>query len=220
MATEPAPPAGRFWAVMTPPALRWMLAATLASGAVLGLSACGSGDTASTTKDASSPGASCPEQKSLETYIVVANDLDHGVALDVPRGSWSCDGYSGVSTPGVFDGVTVRSQPYKRRVEVVRGPGGDALIRSTAFTLKLRANAVLATLQIARFQWGRGGRQAYGIEIDGEWWCGKAVEFRDATGRPAWARITTCDPNEPATLQLTNVMPASTAAASSSQASS
>ena len=197
-----------------------MLAAALASGAVLGLSACGSGGTASTTKDASSPGTSCPQQKSLETYIVVANDLDNGVALDVPRSSWSCDGYSGRSTPGVFDGPMVGSQPYKRRVEVVRGPGGDALIRRTAFTLKLRANGVLATLQIARFQWGRGGRQAYGIEIDGEWWCGKAVEFRDATGRPAWAGFTTCNPNDPAELRLTNVKPAATAAESSSQAPS
>lgn len=206
-----------------PRSLRPLLAAALITGSALGLAACGSGDAASTATSAraSAPGTSCPEQKSLETYIVFANDLDTNVVLDVPRSSWSCDGYSGTSTPGAFDGVAVGSQRYQRRVEVVRGPGGNALLRATAFTLKLRAsNRVLTTLQIARFQWGRGGRQAYGIEIDGEWWCGKALEFRDGADRPAWARFTTCNPNEPAELQFTNVKPAATAAESASQAPS
>lgn len=196
---------------------RLILVASLASGAVLGLGACGSGDTTSTARDASAPGTSCSEQKSLETHMAFVNDLDTKISLDVPRSSWSCDGWSGVSTPGVFDGAAVGpSGRYERRLEVARGFEGDALIRRTAFTLKIHAaNSVIATMQVARFQWGRGGRQAYGLEIDGEWWCGKAVEFHDAGGKPAWARFTTCNPNDTAELQFTNVKPESTTPQSS-----
>ena len=149
--------------------------------------------------------------------MAFVNDLDTKISLDVPRSSWSCDGWSGVSTPGVLDGAAVGpSGRYERRLEVARGFEGNALIRRTTFTLKIHAaNSVIATMRVARFQWGRGGRQAYGIEIDGEWWCGKAVEFHDAGGKPAWARFTTCDPNETAVLRFTNVKPQSTTPQSS-----
>lgn len=85
----------------------------------LGLTACG-GDTGSSRTDASSDvsgsdvvdrsasadGTSCPERRSLTFDGYIINGLPRGFSLLVPRESWKCDDWSGVSTPGkVFNGM-------------------------------------------------------------------------------------------------------------------
>lgn len=185
--------------MLIPRASRWILAGALASGAALGLSACGSGDTASTassTSTATTPtraatgGTSCPEQRGSQArYITFMNDLDTDVTLEVPRASWKCDGYSGVSTPGNLDGRLIRHPgPQPRiRMEVAFG---EYTWPDTAFTLKVNAGGkTLVSLGISVFVY-IGPTYPWGIKVDGRYRCYKpVVEFRDADGQPAWATM-------------------------------
>lgn len=195
-ATVPPARADRFRAVVIPRASRWILAATLASGAVLGLSACGSGDTAPPTSPttaatrAAAGGTSCPEQGGSQArYITFMNDLDTDVTLGVPRASWKCDGYSGVSTPGNLDGRLIGHpgpQPRVRmEVEFGQYSWGD-----TAFTLNVNAGGkTLVSLGISVFLY-IGPTYPWGIKVDGKYRCYKpVVEFRDSDGQPAWATM-------------------------------
>ena len=183
--------------MLIPRASRWVLAGALASGAALGLSACGSGDTASTASStattptrAATGGTSCPEQRGSQArYITFMNDLDTDVTLEVPRASWKCDGYSGVSTPGNLDGRVIRHPgPQPRiRMEVEFGQGTWP---DTAFTLKVNAGGkTLVSLGISVFLY-IGPTYPWAIKVDGKYRCYKpVVEFRDADGQPAWATM-------------------------------
>lgn len=181
----------------TPRAFRPLLAASLIAGSVLGLAACGSGDTASTASSAAptatraaAGGTSCPEQRGSQArYITFMNDLDTDVTLEVPRASWTCDGYSGVSTPGNLDGRLVRHPGPQPRVRM-EAAFGQSTWGDTAFTLKVNAaGKSLVTLGISVFLY-IGPTYPWGIEVDGRYRCYKpVVEFRDADGQPAWATM-------------------------------
>lgn len=199
---------------MRPPrALRPLLAAAFIAGSVLGLVACGSGDTASTTAATrgASGGTSCPEQSgSKGDYLIFVNDLGTNVTLDVPRDSWTCAGFSGVSTPGRIDGRTIGlgRQP-RTRFETVADDSG---VVSTQWTMKVRAaNRVLVSLNISKFPYSGGTGNRWGLEIDGKRWCEPAkavVEFRNVDGQPAWATLPNgCNRSAEVQLLFTTVKP-------------
>ena len=198
--------------MVTPRPSRWILAAALASGAALGLAACGSGETASTSTSArgASSGTTCPEQTSRARFITFTNDLPTNVVLDVPRASWSCDGFSGTSTPGGIDGRTIGSTSGVIRLEMV--PLSHTSAPKAAFGVRLRAgNAVLANLSLEPFK-NFDGEGRLGMVMDGTVRCGKPVEVRDASGNPVWVTVP-CGPgngdkrDEPWTLQITRTKP-------------
>ena len=172
--------------------------ATIAGAAVLalgvGLAACGSSEPATTASTATtSRGAAadttCPEQTwSSANYFTFMNDLDTDVTLRVPRNSWSCDGYSGVSTPGNLDG------------RVIGHPGPQPRIRmesyesrpDTDFTLSFQAaGTTLATVAVTRFLYP-GPMYPWGIKVDGEFRCYKpVVELKDSSGAGVgWLTLT------------------------------
>lgn len=180
--------------MVIPRAARWALATTLAFGAVLGLGACGSGDTASTastTTRAAADGTSCKERSgSFARYITFMNDLDTDVTLEVPRSSWTCDGYSGVSTPGNLDGRVIgHPGPQPRiRMETV---SDDLPWSSTHFTLKVNAGGkTLVSLDIGVMRYVDPYTYPWGIEVNGDPRCYKpVVTFTDPSGDPAWATM-------------------------------
>ncbi len=167
-----------------------LLAAVLIAGSALGLAACGSGDTASTATRAAAGDTACPERRGSQArYLTVMNDLDTDVTLEVPRGSWKCSGYSGVSTPGALDGRAVgHPGPQPRmRLETVFG---ETTWGNTAFTLKVNAGgSTLVTLGISVLLYV-GPTYPWGIEVDGRYRCYRpVVEFRDPSGAAAWATM-------------------------------
>lgn len=170
-------------------ALGPLLAAALIAASALGLAACGSGDTASTstsTRGASS-GTTCPEQKSSERYITFTNGLRTNVVLDVPRASWSCDGFSGTSTPGEIDGLRIGSTSGVMRLEMVEIWKSTA--PKTAFDVRIRAGkTTLATLSLRPYLTS-GMERRLGIVMDGSSSCGTPVEVGDASGEPAWVQV-------------------------------
>ena len=197
--------------MVIPRASHWILAAALASGAVLGLSACGSGDTASTSTSArgATSGTTCPEQTSRDHYITVTNDLPTNIVLDVPRASWSCDGFSGTSTPGEIDGRTIGASSGVMRLETVPLVSGPSMSKA-AFGLRLRAgNTVLANLNL-RPSKDNEGYARLGIVMEGSVWCGNPLEVRDASGNPAWVQVLCGLGNErddPWEIQITGTKP-------------
>lgn len=196
----------------TPSAVRMAAGAAVLAAATLGLAACGSTDTASTVTRSAAPGTSCPVQSgSKGNYITFVNDLNTDVVLDVPRSSWTCDGYSGAATPGRIDGRTIGPGVQPRtRMEQVRD---DKTWQNTEFTLKLRAgNGVLVSLRIGTFPYSGGTGYRWGMDIDGKRWCESdkaVVEFRDVDGKPAWAMLrNACERYVDAELLFTTVRPA------------
>ena len=193
-------------------ALHPLLVVSLIAASALGLSACGSGDTASTstsTRGASS-GTTCPEQTSMARYLTVTNDLPTNIVLDVPRASWSCDGFSGTSTPGAIDGRTIGASSGVMRLETVPLVRYSSLPKA-AFGLRLRAgNTVLANLSLRPFK-DDDERTRLGIVMDGSPKCDNPLEVRDASGNPAWVQVL-CgvagnERGKPWTLQITGTKP-------------
>ncbi len=98
------------------------LLSTLAAATLL-LVACGGDNGSSSTgataeqassevvnRSASADDTSCPDQGSRNFPGYIINGLPRDIQLSVPRNSWNCDEWSGVSTPGgVFDGKTLVS---------------------------------------------------------------------------------------------------------------
>lgn len=168
-----------------------MLAAALASGAVLGVAACGSGDTASTSTRAAADGTSCKEQSgTFARYITFMNDLDTDVTLEVPRSSWTCEGYSGVSTPGNLNGRVIGHpgpQPRIRMETVSDSQPWD----TTRFTLNVNAGGkTLVSLGIGVMRYVDPYTYPWGMEVDGEPRCNRpVVPFTDPSGDPAWATM-------------------------------
>lgn len=191
-------------------ALHPLLVVSLIAASALGLAACGSGDSASTstsTRGATS-GTTCPEQKSVVRYITFTNDLRTNVVLDVPRASWSCDGFSGTSTPGGIDGRTIGSTSGVIRLEML--PLSHKSASKAAFGVRLRAgNAVLANLSLKPFKNGSGWSRL-GIVMDGSVWCDKPLEVRDASGNPVWVQAicgTGSERDDPWKIQITGTKP-------------
>jgi hypothetical protein len=116
--------------------------------AAVGLTACGSGNSGSNAgentaeasvnevvnREAGSDDASCPEQPSqtFEGYII--NGLPVPVTLSVPRNSWICEHWSGVSTPGaVFNGKVVQAgESLAYRLEIHDRAKGNFTLSSKA----------------------------------------------------------------------------------------
>jgi hypothetical protein len=105
--------------IWSPRSIRLLPFLTLAA---VGLTACGSGNSGSTAGEntaeassnevvnraAGSDDTSCPEQSSLTFEGQIINGLPVPVTLSVPRNSWICENWSGVSTPGrAFNGNKV-----------------------------------------------------------------------------------------------------------------
>lgn len=148
----------------------------------LGLAACGSSDPSagSTAAREAAGGTSCPEQTGSDAnYFTFMNDLDTDVTLVVPRDSWSCAGYSGVSTPGNLDG------------RVIGHPGPQPRIRMESYDSQpdtnfrmsfVAAGATLATVDVTRFLYP-GPMYPWGIKVDGQWSCYQpVVQLKDASG--------------------------------------
>jgi hypothetical protein len=108
------------------------LLSTLAAATLL-LVACGGDNGSSNTgakaeqassevvnRSASADDTSCPEKGSRAFRGYIINGLPRDIQLSVPRNSWNCRDWSGVSTPGgVFDGKTlVSGGRYPYRLEV------------------------------------------------------------------------------------------------------
>jgi len=161
------------------------MAAAVFALAVVGVSACGSTDptsTASSTRGAEAD-TTCAEQAGSDTqYFTFMNDLDSDVTLEVPRASWSCGGYSGVSTPGNLNG------------RVIAHPGPQPRIRmetyfstrsypDTRFTITFKAGpTALATVDLSAFLY-IGPSYPWGIRVGGRYQCYKpVVELKDGTG--------------------------------------
>ena len=206
----------------TPPALRPLLTALLIAGSALGVAACGSGDTASTSGGVASTSDGtastvrraasaetetvCPEDTSDARYLTIRNDLPTTITLDVPRSSWNCEFFSGFSTPATLDGRTVAPESTSSRVRLeltredfydeVKGDFG-VRIRAGATTL---GNLTLTTL-------GYGSRRNLAVAMDGNWWCIRAMELRDAAGNPIWVRSAHCDDRKDFELEITDTKP-------------
>jgi hypothetical protein len=165
------------------------LVASLIAGSALGLGACGSGEPASTSTRAAAGGATCPEQRGSDTnYFTFMNDLDTDVTLVVPRDSWTCEGYSGVSTPGSLDGRVIGHPGPQPRIRMESYDSGAV----TRFTMSIQAaGATLATVDVSRFLYP-GPMYPWGIRIDGKNTCYRpVVELKDPSGGSAgWLTMT------------------------------
>lgn len=186
------------------------LIAALASGAVLGMSACGSGDTTSTTtptRGASSETA-CPVQKSAERYITVTNGLRTNLTLDVPRASWTCDGFSGTATPGEIDGLRIGSTSGVMRLEMVEIWKSTA--SKAAFGMRIRAGTTTVANVTLQPYLTSGMERRLGIVMDGSPSCGTPVESGDASGTPVWVQVLCgkgAKRDNPWELQITDTRP-------------
>jgi hypothetical protein len=124
------------------------LLSTLAAATLL-LVACGGDNGSSSTgttaeqassevvnRSASAYDTSCPDRGSQTFRGYIINGLPRDIALSVPRNSWNCDYWSGVSTPGgVFDGKTlVSGGRYPFRLEPSRHGNSNS---SASFTVQL-----------------------------------------------------------------------------------
>lgn len=135
---------------------------------------CGSGDSAGTTTRAAAAGSTCPEQRSGAQYFTFMNDLDTDVTLDVPRDSWSCDGYSGVSTPGNLSGRVIGHPGAQPRIRMETS-FGERSYRDTAFRMAVKAGGdTLATVDLSVFLYV-GPMYPWGIKVDGRYRCYKPV---------------------------------------------
>jgi len=168
----------------SPSSTRAFTGLALAAGLALGLAGCGS-DGSPTTAGAREAAAdtTCPAQRGFsDNYFTFMNDLDTDVTLVVPRDSWSCDGFSGVSTPGNLSGRVIGHpgpQPRIRMESHDEGPG-------TRFTMTIQAaGATLATIEISRYTY-MGPTYPWGIMINGENRCYRpVVELKDPGGGSA-----------------------------------
>lgn len=142
----------------------------------LGVAGCGSSGDAPATSATTRAGAdatSCGEKRSSGTYyFTFMNDLDADVTLEVPRDSWSCDGYSGVSTPGALNGRTIGFPGAQPRIRMETAPGEPT---QSAFTLVIKARGdTLARVGLSPFRWP-GDLSPWGIEINGDYRCSRPV---------------------------------------------
>jgi hypothetical protein len=202
----PAVPADTVTRERRPRSLRPLLAASLVAASVLGVVACGSGDTASTVTRGASWDPVCPEATSDARYITFRNDLDTTITLDVPPTSWNCDYYSGTSTPATLSGRTVApgSTSSRMRLELTRKDFYDEV--KADFGLRIRAGATTLG-NLTRATMGYGSRRNLAVAMDGNWWCIRAMELRDAAGNPIWVRSAHCDDRKDFELQITDTKP-------------
>lgn len=97
------------------------------------------------------------------------NDLDTDVTLEVPRDSWECSGYSGVSTPGNLSGRVIGHPGPQPRIRMEAASG------ERAFTMAIKAGqSTLATVDINTFTYP-GPMYPWGIWVDGRYRCYKPV---------------------------------------------
>ena len=140
----------------------------------LAAAGCGSGDSGDTTTRAAAAGSTCPEQRSGAQYFTFMNDLDTDITLDVPRFSWSCDGYSGVSTPGNLSGTVIAHASAHPRIRMETS-FSERSYADTAFTMAIKAGGdTLATVDLSVFLYV-GPMYPWGLRVDGRYRCYKPV---------------------------------------------
>jgi hypothetical protein len=129
----------------SPRSIRLLSFLTLAA---FGLTACGSGNSSSNAgentaeasvnevvnREAGSDDTSCPEKSSQKFEGHIINGLPVPVTLSVPRNSWICEDWSGVSTPGgVFNGKVLQAgERHPFRLEIHFEAFGYFTLRSTS----------------------------------------------------------------------------------------
>lgn len=81
---------------------------------------------AGVTREAGADDTSCPEKRSEAFYLHLINGLPRALTLSAPRNGWTCDDWSGVSTPGrAFDNTMLESgERYRFRLERRTNPVG------------------------------------------------------------------------------------------------